>query len=409
MTAERSLGGGSVSASEGFRTVICHSFLSLPHKQMKTLNGKRSLFPAIASAVVLTASMTGCGLMHDDLEDCATRPDTHTSVKFVYDYNTQTKDMFNDHVGAVTLYVFDANGNYVTEVEKANSSTSDALKNKSFQIDLSLKPGVYTLYAIAQGHQSGYQASLQEPGAKFRRTPLAAGDPFGSYFLNLDHNNGLVVNQGQQLDTHWTTNLNQTDNNRPVTLVVPQVSDPIEGDKQEEDKEVTATVPLMRVTNHLTISFWQTDFSTKIDPSHYDIQLQFPQGNSKLDLQGTTYHEQTITYTPLRTWTDSKNIDGNQAASVYAEFSFPRMMLNSNTRIVITNRNTGHVSTLDYVPRLLAKGKEAWDPFSWGEQEYLDREYEYSLDFPLGDPIPKWVQVNVNILSWSKRIQHVDL
>lgn len=369
---------------------------------MKTLNGKRSLFPAIASAVVLAASMTGCGLMHDDLEDCATRPDIHTSVNFVYDYNTQGTDMFNDHVGAVTLYVFDANGNYVTEIEKANASTSDALKNKSFQIDLSLKPGKYTVYAVAQGHQAGYQASLQEPGAKFRRTPLAAGAAADTYFLNLDHNNGLVEHQGQHLDPHWAT-LN------PQTLDVPLIEEPKEGDTQQPDQAVTATIPLMRLTNTLTISFWQTDFPTKIDPSHYDIQLQFPQGNSKLDLNGTTYHEQAITYTPLRTWTDSKNIDGNPAASVYAEFSFPRMMLNSNTRIVITNRNTGHVTHLDYVPRLLAKGKEAWNPLPWGEQEYLDREYEYSLDFPLGDPIPKWVQVNVNILSWSKRIQNVDL
>lgn len=374
---------------------------------MKTLNGKRYLFPTLVS-VMLAASLSGCGLMHDDLEDCATRPLTHTSVNFVYDYNTQREDMFNDHVGTVTLYVFDHNGNFITEIEKSNSATSGALKNKAFKIDLDLRPGTYTLYAIAQGHQAGYQASLQEQGAKFRRTPLAAGDPFDSYFLNLDNNNGLVVNQGLQLDSHWTTNLNQTEN-RPVTLVVPQVSDPIEGDKQEADKEASATVPLMRVTNHLVISFWQTDFSTKIDPSHYDIQLQFPQGNSRLDLKGTTYHDYVVTYAPLRVWSDSKTVDGTSAACVYADFSFPRMMLAHDARIVVTNRNTGHVTRLDYIPRLLAKGKEAWNPLPWGEQEYLDREYEYSLDFPLGDPIPKWVQVNVNVLSWSKRIQNVDL
>lgn len=369
---------------------------------MKTLNGKRYLFLPTLASMMLAASLTGCGLMHDDLEDCATRPLTHTSVKFVYDYNTQTKDMFNDHVGAVTLYVFDQNGKYITEIEKANASSSDALKRKDFQIDLDLAPGKYNVYAVAQGHQAGYQASLQEQGAKFRRTPLAAGNPADSYFLSLDHNNGLVVNQGQQLDPHWATLSRQT-------LDVPFVPEPIEGDVQKPDTDVTATVPLMRVTNHLVLSFWQTDFPTKIDPSHYDIKLSFPEGNSRLDLNGTTYHDQAITYTPLRTWTDNKNIDGNNAACVYAEFSFPRMMLDHNTRIIITNRNTGHVTHLDYVPRLLAKGKDAWNPFPWREQEYLDREYEYSLDFPLGDPIPKWVQVNVNILSWSKRIQNVDL
>lgn len=79
------------------------------------------LFPTIAS-LMLAASLTGCGLMHDDLEDCATRPSTHTSVKFVYDYNTQTKDMFNDHVGAVTLYVFDSSGGKIQEIEKTTTT-----------------------------------------------------------------------------------------------------------------------------------------------------------------------------------------------------------------------------------------------------------------------------------------------
>lgn len=47
--------------------------------------------------------MNSCDMMKEDLSDCP----TGLYVNFVYDYNIQRADMFKDHVGCLTLYVFD--------------------------------------------------------------------------------------------------------------------------------------------------------------------------------------------------------------------------------------------------------------------------------------------------------------
>ena len=52
------------------------------------------------------AGLSGCTLMHDELDPCPSGVD----LKFVYDYNIQRADMFPDHVGGVTVYVFDQSG-----------------------------------------------------------------------------------------------------------------------------------------------------------------------------------------------------------------------------------------------------------------------------------------------------------
>ena len=54
-------------------------------------------------AVLATLALSSCDMMKEDLSDCP----TGLYVNFVYDYNIQRADMFKDHVGGLTLYVFD--------------------------------------------------------------------------------------------------------------------------------------------------------------------------------------------------------------------------------------------------------------------------------------------------------------
>ena len=53
-------------------------------------------------AVMAMASLASCDMMKQDLEDCP----YGLYLQFKYDYNLQRADMFNDHVGAVDVYVF---------------------------------------------------------------------------------------------------------------------------------------------------------------------------------------------------------------------------------------------------------------------------------------------------------------
>ena len=56
----------------------------------------------------------------------------------------------------------------------------------------------------------------------------------------------------------------------------------------------------------------------------------------------------------------------------------------------------------------LAQGRGAFEARHYSEQEFLDREYDYKLDFFLQGNQWKYVQLSISILDWSKRIQRVD-
>ena len=348
-----------------------------------------------AGAVALSGLLSGC-LMHDDLEPCAVPPTVTTSVDFIYDYNTKAADLFGEQVGSVTLYVFDHSGRLVGE------ETRSGLTRGNRRIELDLAPGTYTAYAVALAHKGGYDASLALPGAKFRRNGIGSLAPEGNALLSLDRSNALVEHAGVMLDTLWTSQAVRT-------LTVPEVGIPVEGDVQQPDIEVSATIPLMRVTNHLAVTFWQSDFPTLINPAYYDVRIEFPTGNGDLDLLGQPVGSGLLSYSPYKVSQVTKTQQGVQTQCLTLEFGLSRLMVSENARMVITNRITGHVTTVDNLPRLLAEGRAAYDSFNWGEQEYLDREYDYSIEFPLDDAMPRWVQVNVEVLGWAKRILNTDL
>lgn len=357
----------------------------------------------LIATVLAGAALTGCSLMHDDLDPCAVKPETYTSVKFAYDYNTQEADLFSGHVGTVSVYVFDKDGKFVADAERCNSLHAGALTSPDFQIDFPtevLKPGnSYTVYAVAHANPGGYEASLRTPG--FRRlTEAGSGLGVEDFALRLDRDeNGAVPHAGVQLDTLWTSL-------RPCVLDIPEEKIPEEGDPQEPDHYISATVPLMRVTNHVAITFWLADFPSDIDPSDFDISIVSPEGNGHLDLTGTLRDDNALTFNPYKISRVSRSTG---EACVRADFGISRMMLDSDMALVIRNRATGLETRIGNLPQTLAKGNDAFSGKGWNAQEYLDREYDYSIEFPVEGDVPKWVQVNVAILSWHRIYQNVDL
>ena len=63
--------------------------------------------------------LSSCDMMteDEDITNCG------LFVTFKYDYNLQRADMFGDHVGGVTLYVFDSEGRFVRTYENNNIPT----------------------------------------------------------------------------------------------------------------------------------------------------------------------------------------------------------------------------------------------------------------------------------------------
>ena len=106
------------------------------------------------SVLLMTAALAlgSCNMMKEDLGDCP----TGLYVNFVYDYNIQRADMFKDHVGGLTLYVFDESDRIAAQRTVSGSE----LKRYGYNIHFSeseLAPDhQYRLLAVAMQKEWGY-------------------------------------------------------------------------------------------------------------------------------------------------------------------------------------------------------------------------------------------------------------
>lgn len=366
--------------------------------------GRAALLAAALGTGMLT---TGCGMIHEDLDPCAVRPATRTYVSFVYDYNTQEKDLLAEHIGAVSLFVFDEQGQLVAMEERSNDANQQALKQPGFNIPFDesrLQPGRnYRIYAVAHEHPGGYSELLKEAAAIYRRNVTGDAFNFADFELTLDRDeNGRVDHGGKMLNGLWTSR-------SEVTAQIPEVVDPQEGDPQEPDHEIFATVPLQRITNQLTIRFWQPDWHDYVTPDNYEISVVMPKGNGHITIDGKVMDDTPMTYTAHNVVAETIDTRAGSMKCIRADIGLSRLILEHDATLVVRDKTTGTVTTIPNLHAILAKNNEAYAAKNWSAQEYLDREYQYSIEFPLDGSIPTYVSLRIDALSWVKRIQLVDL
>lgn len=360
--------------------------------------------------------MTSCAQMDTDLEPCPTGLD----ITFSYDYNIQRADMFNDHVGGMSLYVFDKANRLVLQKDTANTPLAAPLKDKNFVWHIAqseLPTGPYRIVAMA--YQKSYNETLATPGAKMRQITLHPGDNITQLNVVLDRNEAnhsagyaLVNNQNCPLDTLWATR--NVDSESAWVYLQP-------------NQKTQHHLSLIRDTKQLNITLRQTSDPADMHDEDYEVQVYDNNGrllyNNELDA-----NDERLLYTPYAQWTtnlgtttpaqraDNENTNTGEAQlmrTAHYELMTNRMLLHDattdNAHLVITHKATGNKVVDIDLPTLLADGRRAYEFYNYSAQEYLDREYQFSLDFFLsGD---KWQYVNVSIaaLSWSYRVQNVYL
>ena len=363
----------------------------------------------------LTAVLASCNFMNEDMPECATDPNVFTRVKFLYDYNVKKTDLFTDHVGSVYLYIFDENGVFLERREHTREYTSDP----GFEILLDsteLRPGSsYQLLALANGNHKGYDNSLNTPG--FQKGEMIPGvSTINDYRLTLDVDGDGDVDifsfsqrfeeeNIEQLDTVWTTLT-------PQYLDVPVVRAPFESIEQFPDSIVDVTIPLMRITNHITVHLAGSNFTMNTNPEDFHILLRFPHGNGEINITGETLGDRELFYRSIRKTMEPQGLqtEANYSATLKAEFNVSRLQDGDGASLQVWNADgTKLLAELFNISSLLAAGKDAYDD-PWSNQEYLDREYEYELYIELDDTTtenPKiyWVEVRISVLGWAVRFQ----
>ena len=329
-------------------------------------------------------------LMHDDLPPC----DMGVDLQFKYDYNVQRADMFKDHVGGLSVFVYDEQGNFIARHDAYNDATSQPLKDPNYAMRINLEPGKYRFATFA--FQKKYEEALSQAGAKFHIEAPAAGESIENLHARLDRNAGKVENQALPLDTLWQGLSNET--------------------VEVKDLQITHhTISLVRDTKQLTIRLHQLNEPTNINAD--DFSYQITDANGYINYDNSLLPDEELRYTPYKTWTtEFKDQDGKVTErTAIAALMFSRIILHpvtendKNAILSIWNKKTGEEVVRINLADCLAQGRGAFENMNYSAQEFLDREYDYKLDFFLKGDQWQYMQLGISILDWSKRIQRADL
>ncbi len=373
-------------------------------------------------AVLAAVALSSCDMMTEDLDDCP----TGLYVNFVYDYNIQRADMFKDHVGHVTLYVYDESDRLVAQRTVSGSELLRYGYNIHFTEDELAPNHSYRLQAVAL--QKDWTTALTTPGAKYRKTDMNTGDNRQSLTVKLDRTAGTPYYQvpaTAPLDTLWhtLTTLNTEAANLPATTRYHLKSDGsvstngVETVSVVDGEPTYATVSLIRDTKHLNISLREIDHPERV--SHDDYEVFIIDANGTVDYQNNLINtEDTLVYRPYAQWTTAYDGEGTigEQRSAHYDLMFNRMMYSTtpaeNAVLCIRRKSDGKDIAVLNLPEVLCEGRMAYEIQNYTPQEYLDREYDYRLElFLKGEEWQKlaYLYVCIDVLSWAKRIQFVEL
>ncbi len=359
--------------------------------------------------LLLTLLAASCAQMHEDTDDCP----VGLYLTFTYDYNLERADLFPDHVGAVTVYIFDEAGRYVGKREEANAGDWRPLASPLYQMHITdLPDGKYQFLVLAG--QKSYDEQLTGPGPKFVRTEPALGDPMTALSVRLETSatdaGHEVVNHGQPLDTLWHG----------------MWTEPVE---VKSTRPTYQNISLVRDTKKINVVLRELDDPTTMDVRHYDMRID--DHNTQIRWDNSLDESMAVKYTPHAMWetydrTPATDGSGNPVADAtrqtdegavgkmaHADFMTSRILIHDNAAddatLSITNNQTGVEVVRVNLPDLLSRLTTWEDAQRYSKQEFLDRGYDYRLDFFLKNDRLAYVYIRISVLGWAVRWQPVEL
>ena len=355
---------------------------------MRQTNRRKQHAWAKAAIIFAALLLASCSMMKEDRSDC---PDCRNPlhIKVRYDYNIQRANMFADHVEQATVYVVDpATGAIIDTQTASNSVTSSPLRDLSFAFNFEgLAPGSYRLYATGR--------SAAEAAYKTKIPDIAQSIESLSFTVPADANGQVPI---QRLDTIWNTL-------KPIDVVIP------------EKEPTEATIGLMRLTNDLNVMVFRRDHPA--DNGHERYEVLVKDNHPVLGFDNAPASEsQSVVYRPFASWTTETTADeAIVERNAHYDLSLSRLIQHEdarqNPRLIIRNRETGHEIINIDLCYYLALARNAYEIQNYGIQEYLDREYDYRLDFGIegeGEKETwKYITIRINVLSWALRIQNEEL
>ena len=338
---------------------------------------------SMACLLTLTLGLGACrSLIFEGEGDCS----YHNSVRFVYDHNIKFADAFSHEVRAVSLYVFDSNGLYVDTYQASGTALADP--NYTLCLD-DLDPGTYTIlswctwnkesdlvttsFVINDGNLIPGESTITEVTARLNTTTVTTTTDTCVVATDINplfHGTTIVTICDEP--GHHITPLHLTKNTNSVRIVLQQLSgEPVDASKFQF--YITSANGAMACDNTLLPC-----------PIHRYEAWHLSQGSADVILNG----ENVTTTTAV------------------AELSTARIVATERPHLVIVNdkgETAVSIPLAEYL--LMVKG---YYGRQMSDQEYLDRQDEYSLTFFLDNQY-QWDKMHIIINSWTLVISNDEI
>lgn len=325
---------------------------------------------------MLVASSCNSGLIFDGEGDCG----IYYRIRFKYDYNIKFADALANEVNSIALYIFDQND---TLIEEITTTDKQALSSGSFEIPLELEPGNYTL--LAWGGLMNEESFDLLADTEIGKTKLE--ELKVKMHRDYNENGEAIVSEDLLPLYHGTMPLEVT--NTPGTY--------------------TKTMSLMKDTNSVRILLHEIS-GHNVDADKFIFEIK---GNNGLyNWDNTLLDDEDITYSAWYQATGSAEMEEYSTRTMtevnvaLAELTIGRIRVKDSPILYINSRETGEnlvrIPIAEYA--LLVKGYYRQD---MGDQEYLDRQDEYTLTLFLDEG--EWVSSVIYINSWMVVPNDTDL
>ena len=327
-------------------------------------------------AAMLAGSSCENGLIFEGEGDCG----VYYRIRFKYDYNIKFADAFAYEVNSLALYVFDENDVLVEEIA---TTDKQALSSGNFEIPLELQPGHYTL--MAWGGLMNEESFDMLADTQVGKTKLQE----------------LQVKMHRQYDEEGKARVSED--------LLPLFHGILPIEVTDTPGTHIETVSLMKDTNVIRILLHEMS-GQDVDADRFIFEIK--DSNGLYDWDNALLDDEMITYSAWYQNTGSAEIEDSDVKSMtsvnvaLAELTIGRMRAGDSPVLHIRNRETGEdvfrIPVADYA--LLVKG---YYREKMGDQEYLDRQDEYTMTFFLNEG--EWVSSVIYINSWRVVLNDTEL
>lgn len=322
-------------------------------------------------ALLLTFVVASCSMMHEDMSGCK----KELRVRFVYDMNMKYADAFASQVKTVTLHAYNLNGDLVF---KKTEKASDIAAAGGY-MTLDINPCIYTLQVWAEGEE-------RQPNSYIYTTSGDAASDVTKLDCKINRTTGDIQHDLTALYHGYAKNVDMRMLDYGVKTVV---------------------VPLTKNTNNVKVVI-QNAIGVKLNATDFDFKIE--DDNGWLAYDNAPVADQPITYHPWSQYdgvVSSASDASTQVSAVVAEMTVNRLLASKNPRLKVynnlNNKLVFSIPLIDYA--LLVKGNYNK---AMTDQEYLDRQDDYSFTFFVDDHLD-WLNATIYVNSWRVVLQNVEM